>query len=204
MSQGWAKTTGVVLSGGEGRRMGGLDKGLMRFRGKPLIAYALNALESVAATILISANRNQDSYARSGYRVLSDQCASFEGPLAGLLSAMRHADTPYVMVVPCDSPLIQAIPLERLYDTLLRENAEICVAHDGRRLQPLFMIVDQRLCGSLESYLASGERKVDRWLNQHKLALADYSDQPGLFVNVNTPEDLAALEGETGPSQLRL
>ncbi len=184
--------------------MGGRDKGLLLFRGRPLVTYALHALERVASTILISANRNQDSYARFGHRVSSDQTASCDGPLAGLRSALQHAHTAYVMTVPCDSPLLQGGLLQRLYDTLRSQNAEVCVAHDGQRLQPVFMIAERRLCVSLERYLASGQRKVDRWLSQHQLALADYSDHPELFVNVNTPAELAALERETVPLRDRL
>jgi len=189
-----AKITGVVLAGGRATRMGGSDKGLLAFKGRPLVTYALDALTQVVGPILINANRNQEAYAAFGYPVIADQTSAFDGPLAGLLSAMRCARTPYVMTVPCDSPLIEGVLLERLYQTLRAENAEICAAHDGERLHPVFLVAECRLASSLEAYLASGQRKIDRWLNQHRLALADYSDHPELFANVNTPEELAALE----------
>lgn len=188
------KITGVVLAGGRARRMGGSDKGLLNFKGRPLVSYALDALKSVAGTIFINANRNREVYVAFGYPVIADQTGAFDGPLAGLLSAMRWARTPYVLTVPCDSPLIEGILLERLVQTLRAEDAEICAAYDGERLHPVFLIAECRLASSLEAYLASGQRKVDLWLNQHKLALADYSDHPELFANVNTPEELAALE----------
>jgi FdhD protein len=189
-----AKITGVVLAGGRAKRMGGADKGLLPFKGRPLAAYALDALKAVVGSILINANRNQKEYAVFGYPVIADATGAFDGPLAGLFSAMQHADTPYVMTVPCDSPLIDGALLERLYRTLQAENAEICAAHDGERLHPVFLIAERRLAPSLEAYLATGQRKIDLWLKRHKLALADYSDHPELFANVNTPEELAALE----------
>lgn len=191
-----AKITGVVLAGGRARRMGGGDKGLLTFKGRALVAYALDALKAAAGPILINANRNLEEYAGFGYPVVADQTGAFDGPLAGLLSAMKLAQTPYVLTVPCDSPLIDGALLERLYLTLKAENAEICAAHDGERLHPVFLIAECRLAPGLEAYLASGQRKIDLWLNQHKLALADYSDHPELFANINTPEELRALEAQ--------
>jgi len=190
-----AKITGVILAGGRARRMGGEDKGLIRFKGRPLASYALEALDSVAAHILINANRNRDAYARFGYPVISDQTDTFDGPLAGLLSAMRAAETPYVLTVPCDSPLVTGRLLERLCRVMQETGAELCAAHDGERLHPVFLLAERRLADSLERYLAGGQRKIDLWLEQHRLALVDFSDHPELFANVNTPGELAALEG---------
>lgn len=189
-----AKITGVVLAGGRGRRMGGQDKGLIRFKGRPLAGYALEALDSVAAHILINANRNREAYARFGYPVVSDRTDTYDGPLAGLLTAMRAAETPYVLTVPCDSPLVTGQLLERLCRTMQETGAELCAAHDGERLHPVFLLAERRLADSLERYLASGQRKIDLWFEQHRLALADFSDHPELFANINTPEELAALE----------
>lgn len=202
-----AKITGVVLAGGRGRRMGGEDKGLIRFRGRPLVSYALEALDSVAGHILINANRNREAYARFGYPVVSDRTDSFDGPLAGLLSTMRAAETPYVLTVPCDSPLVTGRLLERLCRTMQETGAELCAAHDGKRLHPVFLLAERSLADSLDRYLASGQRKVDLWFEQHRLALADFSDHPELFANINTPEELAALEstistGATAPIDL--
>jgi|GEM_PF-8686 len=191
-----AKITGVVLAGGRARRMGGEDKGLIGFKGRPLASYALEALDSVAAHILINANRNRDAYARFGYPVIADRTDTFDGPLAGLLSAMRAAETPYVLTVPCDSPLVTGRLLERLCRAMAETGAELCAAHDGERLQPVFLLADRRLADSLERYLASGQRKIDLWIEQHRLALADFGDHPELFANINTPEELASLEGE--------
>ncbi len=182
--------TGVVLAGGRARRMGGEDKGLLAYRGRPLVAYALDALSLAAGTILINANRNLEEYARFGYPVIEDLTDSFDGPLAGLLSALQSAQTEYVLTVPCDCPFVDGALLGRLHANLIDEDAELCAAHDGGRLHPVFLIAKRRLAGDLADYLASGQRKMETWLRSHKLALADYSDHPELFVNINTREEL--------------
>lgn len=186
--------TGVVLAGGRARRMGGGDKGLVLFRGSPLVSYAVDALRQIAGRIVISANRNEVEYARFGLPVVSDATGTFDGPLAGVLSAMKASDTAYLMAVPCDSPMMTGALLARLVETLTASKAEVCVAHDGERMHPVFLLAETALMSSLEQFLASGERKIDRWLVRHRLALADYSDHPELFVNVNTADELSALE----------
>ncbi len=192
--------TGVALAGGRGRRMGGADKGLLEFRGRPLVAYALDALGAVAGRVLISANRNAEAYARFGHPVLADLDGGFEGPLAGLLAAMRAADTPYVLTAPCDAPLMNGPLLARLPAALAEAGAELCAAHDGERLHPVFLLAERRLADDLAAYLASGQRKMDTWLHRHRLALADFADCPEAFANLNQPDDLAALDASVpGP-----
>ena len=185
-----ANITGVVLAGGRARRMGGEDKGLVVYHGRPLVAYALDALRMVTGTILINANRNLEKYAHFGYSVIEDLTESFDGPLAGLLSAMRSAQTEYVLTAPCDCPHVDGALLGRLYDSMLAEEAELCAAFDGERLHPVFLIAQCRLADDLAAYLASGQRKMETWLKSHQLALADYSDHPEMFVNINTREQL--------------
>jgi molybdopterin-guanine dinucleotide biosynthesis protein A len=185
---------GVVLAGGRARRMGGEDKGLIQFRGRPLVAHALDALESVSGRILINANRNPETYAGFGYPVVADATDSFDGPLAGLLSAMRAAETPYVLTVPCDAPLVTGELLARLWTAMKQQQAELCAAHDGQRLHPTFLLAERRLADDLEAYLAAGERKAETWLRRHRLAIAEFTDHLKLFANVNTPEELARLE----------
>lgn len=189
-----ATLTGVVLAGGEARRMGGRDKGLIPFLGRPLAAYALDALRQVAGRVLVNANRHREAYAQLGYAVIGDASDSYEGPLAGMLAALRAAETPHVLVIPCDCPLLQPAQLRRLYDTLLAQRAEVCAAHDGVWLNPVFAVLDRRLAGSLSAYMDSGGRKIDLWMKQHKLAVADFSNEADMFRNANTPEELAALE----------
>jgi len=190
MTEQRANITGVVLAGGKARRMGGEDKGLVVYRGRPLVAYALDALRMVSGTILINANRNLEKYAHFGYCVIEDLTESFDGPLAGLLSALRSAQTEYVLTAPCDCPHVDGALLGRLYDSMLAEEAELCAAFDGERLHPVFLIAQCRLADDLAAYLASGQRKMETWLKSHHLALADYSDHPEIFVNINTREEL--------------
>ena len=190
-----AKITGVVLAGGRAQRMGGKDKGLVVYRGRPLVAYALAALRQVTKTIIINANRNQAEYAGFGYPVLPDPTHSFDGPLAGLLCAMQTAQTDFVLSVPCDCPQLDGNLLDRLHATLMATaGAEICVAHDGKRMQPLFLLAQRCLASDLANYLASGQRKVETWLRSHRLALVDCSDHPEWFVNINTLEELERME----------
>lgn len=189
-----AKITGVVLAGGRGLRMGGEDKGLLPFRGRPLAGYAVAALEQVAGRVLVNANRNPELYARFGHRVIADPGGGFDGPLAGLLGAMRAADTPYVLTVPCDCPFVTGPLLARL--PLQREatGAALCAAHDGERLHPVFLLAERGLADDLEAYLAGGQRKVQAWLYRHHPVLVDFSDHPEVFANLNTPAELVASE----------
>ena len=182
--------------------MGGEDKGLLPFRGQPLVSYVLEGLKSQADNVLINANRNLDEYAAFGYPVIQDGSETFDGPLAGLLSAMRASSTPYVLIVPCDAPLMSGDLLARLLHRFNEAQdeeeaglpAELCAAHDGERLHPVFLLAETRLADDLAAYLASGERKVQLWLHRHRLVFADYSDRPEVFANLNTPDDVAALK----------
>jgi molybdopterin-guanine dinucleotide biosynthesis protein A len=178
---------------------------LIEFRGRPLVSYALDALRWVAAgRILISANRHLEKYAAFGHPVITDANGRSDGPLAGLLAAMRAADTEYVLAVPCDCPLMTGPLLSRIVDRMVAESSEVCAASDGIRLQPVFVMVQRRLSASLETYLACGERKFDQWLKAQRLSLADYGDCPDVFANVNSPQDLSALERQTDDSFVAL
>jgi molybdopterin-guanine dinucleotide biosynthesis protein A len=180
--------TGIVLAGGQARRMGGIDKGLLPYRGHPLAYYALNAIKTITGTLLISANRNQARYAAFGYPVVSDCTPDFSGPLAGLLAAMKSADTPYVLAIPCDCPFVSAELLTRLRDA--PRDIEIVTLHDGLRTHPVFMRVNRNLTGSLENYLAQGQHKVIAWIEQHRHQIVDCSDLADSLRNINTPQDL--------------
>jgi molybdenum cofactor guanylyltransferase len=176
--------------------MGGRDKGLLPLAGRPLAAHLVAALRPQVGELLINANRNQASYAALHNRVVSDSFGVFCGPLAGLLAALETAVTPYVVSVPCDSPLIPPDYVEILYAALQRERAELSVAWDGLRLQPVFLLLRRELTGSLRAFLEPGGRKIDAWFAGHRLARADFSAWPQMFRNVNTPEELAMLEAE--------
>lgn len=187
------KVTGIILAGGKARRMGGQDKGLIEINGQAMITYVIKTLEPQVAKVMINANRNKKKYEQFGYRVFSDHLADFQGPLAGFSAAMDIATTGYICTCPCDGPLIPDDLVARLYAGIRNQAAEICVAHDGNRIQPVYALIDCNLHTSLKEYLASGERKIDYWYAQHKLAQVDFSDNKNSFMNVNTPEDHTVL-----------
>ncbi len=186
--------TGVILAGGRAQRMGGNDKGLVAFNHKPLISYAIKALAPQVDQLVINANRNLDSYKAFGYPVIEDSVTGFCGPLAGMLSAMETVTTDYILTSPCDSPKISSQLRQRMMETLLLQQADIAVAHDGERLQPVFCLIPTSLKDDLADFLGNGDRKIDLWLARHKLALVNFSDQPDTFANFNRPEDLATSE----------
>jgi molybdopterin-guanine dinucleotide biosynthesis protein A len=188
------KVTGVILAGGRAQRMNNQDKGLVNFKGRPMISYAIAALAPVVGCILINANRNIDQYRQFGRPVISDQTDSFDGPLAGILAAMNHADADVLVVIPCDSPLIKSEHLQRLLLTRAETNADVAVAFDGVRLHPVFLAIKTGLQASLQEYLASGQRKVAVWLEQQNLVEVDFSGEPEIFSNINTLAELSMLE----------
>ena len=186
---------GTVLAGGRGRRMGGEDKGLVEIAGRPMVAHVLERLRPQAGLLLVNANRNRERYAEiTGCRVIADREGGYAGPLAGMASAMEAARTRFLLTAPCDAPLVSEHLGPRLYRALAEEHAEMSVAHDGVRLQPVFALIRCSLLGSLLAYLSSGERKIDRWYARHRMARADFSDLPQSFSNINTPGERAALE----------
>ena len=192
------KVTGVVLAGGLARRMNKQDKGLILYRNKPLVTYALKALSSVAEKVYINANRNLNEYNQFDYEVISDRTDSFDGPLAGILSTMSQALTEILLVIPCDSPLIKAEHLEKLLIAINKEEIEIAVAYDGQRIQPVFLALKTSLKNSLNNYLLEGNRKIDIWLQQHQLTQVDFSENAEIFLNINTMSELDALEKSKG------
>ena len=188
------EVTGVVLAGGRGTRMGGLDKGLVEVGGRPMIEHVLAALEPQAATVAINANRSARRYARYGHPVLRDRLDGFQGPLAGMASALESAATGLVLIVPCDSPLVSPALGPRLHAALMEREANVAVAHDGERMHPVFVLMRRTVLSGLRDFLARGERKIDRWFAEEKTAVADLSDLPDMFLNVNREDDRIRLE----------
>lgn len=187
--------SGAVLAGGRARRMGGEDKGLVEIDGKPMVVFIVEALKAQTAAVFINANRNLKKYGElCGCRVVPDSVGNFAGPLAGMASVMEVAQTPFVLTAPCDSPLLSRQLGPRLFEALQREDAELAVAHDGKRMQPVFALLHRDLLDSMIAYLRSGESKIDTWYAMHRTALGDFSDETTMFLNVNTPEDRSELE----------
>jgi molybdopterin-guanine dinucleotide biosynthesis protein A len=184
--------TGVILAGGRATRMDGEDKGLVLLRNRPMIQWVLDRLSPQVSKILISANRNKPQYAMFGHPIVADTATDFRGPLAGIAAALAQADTPWLVSVPCDSPLIPLDLVGRLHDRVICGGARAGVAHDGQRLQPVFTLVHRDLLTDLVSYLQGGERKIDRWLQRHAFRTVDFSDSEEMFLNINTPVELQA------------
>jgi molybdopterin-guanine dinucleotide biosynthesis protein A len=186
--------TAVILAGGKARRMGGEDKGLVEVHGRPLLDYIITGLRPQAGHIIVNANRNLGRYRSFGYPVVADMLGEFFGPLVGMATGMQAAATPFILAVPCDSPFVPAQLCSTLRRELEHAGAEICVAHDGTRMQPVFALLRCELLPGLLRYLEEGGRKIDTWYAQQRLALADFSATPDAFLNMNTPEDLLVIE----------
>lgn len=188
--------TGLVLAGGLARRMGGEDKGLVELLGRPMIEYVLDALRPQVGAVLISANRNLDRYVAFGHPVIPDALGGYLGPLAGVLAGLRSLRTDFLLTVPCDAPLVGPDLARRLYGACVAAGADAAVATDGRRQQPVFLLLRAGVAPGLESYLAAGGRRVDTWLGRLRLAEADFSDAPDTFVNVNDADERRRLEAQ--------
>jgi molybdopterin-guanine dinucleotide biosynthesis protein A len=188
----------VILAGGAGRRMGGVDKGLVIFRGKPLVEHVIARIAHQAGKLLISANRSEHHYEKYGYPLVADTLPDFPGPLAGILAALEVIDTDLLLAVPCDTPVLPGDLVQRLRQALTDNNADIAIPFDGVRAQAAIMLLRRSLASDLHDYLLSGERKVQLWLKRHKTAHADFSDQPGAFANLNTLDELTHLEQHGG------
>jgi molybdopterin-guanine dinucleotide biosynthesis protein A len=192
-----SQITAVILAGGQGRRMDCKDKGLVTFFNKPLIQHVIEKLRPQVEHIIINANRNNADYEVFGYPVIPDAMHNFQGPLAGFMAAMRTVTTKYIVCVPCDGPMLSEELVNRLAARLLEKNADIAVAHDGNRLQPVYVLISTHLKQSLEQYLQSGERKIDRWYAKHKVIIVDFSDSSDTFININTHQERDVLQSKS-------
>ncbi len=190
--------TGLILAGGQGRRMGGVDKGLQPFRGKRLVDHVYERLAPQVGGVIVNANQNHDAYKSFGVRVVSDAIGNFAGPLAGLHAGLSVSRRPYLVTVPCDSPLLPADLVARLYARIEDSGAEIAVAKTGKWLQPVFCLVRSGLRDQLADFLKGGGRKVDAWYATLRIAEVLFDDEEDAFSNINTSEELKALEaGQT-------
>ena len=188
------EVTGIVLAGGQGSRMGGVDKGLQLFRGKPMAAHVVERLAPQVDELLINANRNPEAYAQFGHRVIADEIEGFAGPLAGFERGLAHAKGDLVVTVPCDSPFLPADLVARLREALEGEQAELAVAKTGEQEHPVFSLMRRSVHASLRDFLAGGQRKIDRWYGALHVVLVSFDDEADAFLNINTREELASLE----------
>ena len=186
--------TSIILSGGRATRMNGLDKGLVQLQQKPLIAHVIARLNPQVDEIFINANREIVQYQAFGLPVLQDEIAEFIGPLAGFSLGLQHAKHEYVLTVPCDSPLLPVDLAHRLLNSLVLTKSEVAVASSDGNTHPVFCLIKKSVLPSLTEYLASGERKVSTWQKSQQCVEVDFSDCADAFTNLNTFENLKALE----------
>ncbi len=188
--------TGLILAGGRGSRMGGVDKGLQNHHGIPMALHALLRLQSQVGPVIVNANRNLAAYESFGMPVWPDPMGDFPGPLAGWLAGLEHCETPYMVTVPCDTPNFPADLVSRLAAALVEHNADIAMAatmEDGRvQVQPVFCLLKSSLLESLVRYLNDGQRKIDKWARQHACTEVVFDDTQAFF-NANTADDLRLL-----------
>lgn len=189
--------TGLILAGGRGSRMGGVDKGLQQHAGLPLAMHALLRLGPQVGHVMINANRNLGAYESFGVPVWPDATSDHAGPLAGFLAGLERCETDYLVTVPCDTPHFPDDLVGRLAAGLVSEGADLAMATTddgtGPQLQPVFCLMKTSLLESLVRFTQSGQRKIDRWTAQHRCANVPFSDARAFF-NANTPDDLRALQ----------
>ncbi|HKO89474.1 MAG TPA: molybdenum cofactor guanylyltransferase MobA [Burkholderiales bacterium] len=186
-----AETTGLILAGGKGSRMGSVDKGLEPLRGKPMVQWVLERLRPQVADVIINANQNQGHYAYYGHTVVSDEIGGFAGPLAGLHAGLKNALRPYMVTVPCDSPFLPTDLVERLHAGLAGAHAELAVAKTGTQAHPVFALVRTSVLPHLERFLQGGGRKIDAWYASLKIVEVPFEEEAA-FSNINTREELSA------------
>ena len=188
------KITGVILAGGLGRRMGGIDKGLQELRGRPMVHWVVERLAPQVDELLINANQNGERYAAFGHRVVPDQIPDFAGPLAGLHAALSAAAHPLVATAPCDSPFLPADLVSRLFSALTATGADLAVARTFDQPHPVFCLCRRDVLPHLTEFLAGGGRKIDRWYATLKVVEVAFDDEAEAFENINTREELGRFE----------
>ncbi len=186
--------TGLILAGGRGSRMGEVDKGLQLFRGQPMVAHVLERFAPQVGEIIINANRNLATYQAFGHRVVPDAIDGFAGPLAGLHVGMCGATTPLIATAPCDSPFLPRDLVARLNAALDAQGADLAVAKTFDQTHPVFCLTKTALEPHLRAFLASGQRKIDKWYATLKVVEVSFDDEADAFANINTTDELRALE----------
>ncbi len=189
---GAANVTGIVLAGGQGRRMGGVDKGLVMLDGRPLIAHVLARLAPQVGDVLINANQNLERYAAFGAPVVPDALGGFAGPLAGLQAGLARATRDFVVTVPCDSPFLPEDLVGRLASARAEHDADLAVAKTFEQPHPVFALVRRAVLPHLAAFLAAGGRKIDAWYATLRVTEVPFDDEAEAFRNINTAEELAA------------
>ena len=188
------KITALILAGGRGSRMGSVDKGLQLFKGMPMVAHVLERMSPQVDEVIINANRSIDQYAAFGHRVVPDAIDGFAGPLAGLHVGLMQATTPLLVTAPCDSPFLPLDLVTRLHNAMELGNVDLAVAKTYDQVHPVFCLVKRDLEPHLREFLASGQRKIDKWYATLRVVEVQFDDQESAFTNINTEVELRELE----------
>jgi molybdopterin-guanine dinucleotide biosynthesis protein A len=189
-----SSVTGLILAGGKGSRMGGVDKGLQAFRGKRLVDHVYERFAPQVGGVIINANQNHEEYKSFGVRVVSDAIGGYAGPLAGLHAGLSISKRPFLATVPCDSPFLPADLIERLYQRIDETGAELAVAKTGEQPHPVFSLVRRGVLDHLAEFLKGGGRKIDAWYATLNVVEVAFDDEPDAFSNINTREELQTWE----------
>ncbi len=189
-----SSVTGLILAGGKGSRMGGVDKGLQAFRGRRLVDHVYERFAPQVGGVIINANQNHEEYKTFGVRVVSDAIGGYAGPLAGLHAGLSISKRPFLASVPCDSPFLPADLIERLYQRIDETGAELAVAKTGEQPHPVFSLVRRGVLDHLADFLKGGGRKIDAWYATLNVVEVAFDDEPEAFSNINTREELQTWE----------
>jgi len=189
-----SSVTGLILAGGKGSRMGGVDKGLQAFRGKRLVDHVYERFAPQVGGVIINANQNHEEYKTFGVRVVSDAIGGFAGPLAGLHAGLSVSKRPFLASVPCDSPFLPADLIERLYQRIDESGAELAVAKTGDQPHPVFSLMRRTVLDHLADFLKGGGRKIDAWYATLNVVEVAFDDEADAFSNINTREELQTWE----------
>lgn len=184
--------TAVILAGGKGSRLGGIDKGLVKLNGTSLVQHLINRIQPQVSNIIISANRNLDSYKNFGFPVYEDDINDFAGPLAGILKALQECKSEWLLTVPADSPFVPDDLTLRLSEHT--KDVKLVIPHDGEYLHPTFALIHKSLESSLKDFLDKGERKARVWMQQQPHTIVDFSNNADAFININTEDELKNAE----------
>ena len=184
----------LVLAGGRAQRLGGVDKGLLALNGRPLIEYVLERTSCMTDRPIISANRNRASYLRYSRRAIGDSISGFQGPLAGIYSALKYMKHDYLFVMPCDTPFLPADLFQRLRKSMEKNNRPISVVKHGSQIEPLLMLIKKTHITGIANHLDSGQHSVIGWIEGYQCSYAEFSPGSSCFLNINSRDDLAMAE----------
>ena len=184
--------TTLILAGGKSSRMGGVDKGLLKINDKYLVCHLESLAKKYSNDVLVNVNRNIDTYESLGLNICKDFIDDFQGPLAGMYTGLRLAKTKYIITMPCDGPFVKKNYFQKMIE--IEEGFNINVAYDGDRIQPVYSLINCDLINSLDQFLKTGQRKIDKWYSNCSTNQIDFSDDKEMFININDQNELKKYE----------